>query len=603
MRANLVVALLYPAAVAAWGWVPPKFSSPTPYTPESGKFHLNKSAKYQMPVTFGETLKLPQQIKNWDVEIIEARFSADAASLLPFIPKQLELIAPVVKVTFKQYKNITWLSSRGDNQIVFSVPVRYTSSSGTVTEGDFTPVVWSSSMEAIQAFRESVNLPFNYANISYDGRAMEAKWDYTTFLTLEHDHATPEAVSAQHSNRTNLLSWGYFPSAVGETPRASISQLTLLPSDVSIVSSEVPCTIKWQKPGTTPGEPAPGYDAMPTEWRIVNTIVALAVDGEVHCVSRSGSESLRYDLASVLYDNMAPMPELVRDGVFGKWEEQPSTIYRMPVTFGGDYSPSVGPAYYPDGVSLWIQHMTDAEALLPYVPSGLKLLSPQVTIVFSRSYNVGWLANRSYDMILVMVPVSYTYPNGTEIEAQIDIVVWESCWEGCLITGREMSGVPKIYADTVYDNGTMVHGVTTKTMSAAWGGIDFLRLSATLPEPTPLPPSNMTLGHGFQWKYFPAPADGTKAQISQLTDYPSDARTTSQAIGSGCEVKWLPGHPGNLSFEEMPTQHVIINALANLPVRGSPACGLSHSESILRNDLSAVIVDNFMIPEHDTLYV
>lgn len=275
----------------------------------------------------------------------------------------------------------------------------------------------------------------------------------------------------------------------------------------------------------------------------------------------------------------------------------------MPITFGGFFSPSVGPASYPDGVNLWIQYTTDAEALLPYVPSNLKLMSPQITVSFSRSYNVGWLAGRSYDMIDVGIPVSYTYLNGTVIEANINVAVWENCWEGCLLTGREMSGVPKIWADTVYSNGTMAQGAMTKTMRAAWGGTEFLRLGATVPPPTPVPPQNMTLGHGFQWKYYPSPADGTKAQISQLTDYPVSSRTTSYAAGTECEVKWLPGHPGNVSFEEMPTQHRIINALANMPIRGTPTCGLAHSASILQNGMSSVIVDNFMIPKHETIYV
>merc|ERR1712216_263777 len=143
-------------------------------------------------------------------------------------------------------------------------------------------------------------------------------------------------------------------------------------------------------------------------------------------------------------------------------------------------------------------------------------------------------------------------------------------------------------------------GATTKTMRAAWGGTEFLHLSATVPPPRPVPPENMTLGHSFQWKYFPSPADGTKAQISQLTDYPYSHRTTSYAAGTACEVQWLPRHHSHVTFAEMPTQYKVINALTNLPVLGAPTCGIAHSASILQNDMSAVVVDHFMVPAHET---
>ena len=254
-----VVLLICPVGALASGWASPKIRTTAPYTPEHGRFVLAKDEKYQMPVTLGETLKLPQQIENLDVEILEASYRTDAASLLPFIPKQLELMAPIVTITSKQYKRIAWLSGRSYEQIAVTVPARYTAPDGTVTEGDFAPVVWSSSAEAIQAFRESVNLPYVYANISHEARTIKAKWDYTTFLTIDPADAAPDAAPpARRSSRSNLLSWGYIPSAVGKTPTASISQLTLLPSNGSYAPTSVPCSLAWHRPVLHHGEPAPG---------------------------------------------------------------------------------------------------------------------------------------------------------------------------------------------------------------------------------------------------------------------------------------------------------------------------------------------------------
>merc|ERR1712048_959919 len=103
--------------------------------------------------------------------------------------------------------------------------------------------------------------------------------------------------------------------------------------------------------------------------------------------------------------------------------------------------------------------------------------------------------------------------------SSICLVVWED-WSDCLITGREMSGVPKIWADIDFDNGN-----TSKLVRAGWGGLEFLNVSI---------------------------------ELGPVQHYPDQPKQMGQ--------------------------YKVLNALAALPVRSTPSCGLTNSEVWLRND-------------------
>jgi len=267
-----------------------------------------------------------------------------------------------------------------------------------------------------------------------------------------------------------------------------------------------------------------------------------------------------------------------------------NTQFRMPISFGGDLTDGTsGIAYYPSTENLWLVYDTDMETLLPLVPSGLVLLSSQVVIGLTDSSSVAWLAYRGYNMITVSISVGYPQSNGTLLESSISLVLWED-WSDCLITGREMSGVPKIWADIDFQN-----GASSKVVHAAWGGLEFLNVNIELGPMQEIPDQPKRMGHGFQWKYFSKPGESDFGEVSELTDYPSESRLKSQADGTLCNITWLPGRPAGeaVTVDEAPEQYKVLNGLAGLPIRSVPICGLSNNEVWLRNDLSAVVAANF----------
>lgn len=264
----------------------------------------------------------------------------------------------------------------------------------------------------------------------------------------------------------------------------------------------------------------------------------------------------------------------------------------MPITFGGWPASSAGIAHYPSTDSLWMTYMTDPEALLPFIPSGLVLAYPQVLVSLSKNTNIDWLAGRGYNMINVLFNVGYPQANGSVIYSMLSAVVWED-WSDCLITGREMSGVPKLWADIDFQDGDK-----RKDVHASWEAVPFLDAHIELGPVVETPGQPVTLGHGFQWKFFPTPGKPGRGQISELTDYPQNSRQKAQADGTSCSLKWLPGREAGqpVTEQEAPTQFRILNALASMPVR-DVECGLSTSEVWLRNDLSNVIAPNFGQPQ------
>jgi hypothetical protein len=468
-------------------------------------------------------------------------------------------------------------------------------------------VSFDNSAETQTLYREVIGQPRVFANISMDEGAGGVETAHvwydqgpnglTEFLTLKVKVPTLKPMTSDPINSTeHLLSWKYLPSSLGSNVAPSVNQLVHLPIDVVGARSTYSlddCSLQWTKPTPTSGEPAPGWDKMPTEWRYVNTLADLPMQ-ELKCGVSSSAKSHRTDLAEVLYDVLRPTA--VRDSAphpHGTFDPaQGGVDYRMPITFGGWPASGGGVAHYPQSDSLWLVYTTDYEKLLEFIPSGLLLTSPQVIVSLSKNTNIDWLAGRGYSMINFLANIAYPQSNGTLVYSTISLAVWED-WSDCLITGREMSGVPKIWADIDFEDGE-----TKKHVKASWGDVPFLETHIELGPTEETPGQPRTLGHGFLWKYFPRPGKPGRAQVSELTDYPQDSRPLAHANGTKCSIEWLPGRDAGVPVtpEEVPTQYKVFNALASLPVQDAQ-CGFDIDEIWLRNDLSNVIAPNFGQPE------
>lgn len=578
------------------------------FQPVPGKFEIDDDVRYAMPITFGGRTPEPTPaIEYPSVQDRLFRYATEESLLLPLIPKQLALVEPTVTVRLSQYLHVPWLTGRNYSSVSVTVPVMYTSPDGGVLEGDFDMVSFDNSAESQSLYREAIGQPRVFANISVDvgagGVETAHVWydqgpnGLTEFLTLSVNPTLAPARSDPVNGTEHRLSWRYLPSSLGSDVAPSINELVHLPVDVvSDVSAWVEgCSLLWTKPAADPAskEPAPGWNKMPTEWRYVNALGDLPVR-QVKCGVSRRTESHRTDLAEVLYDvlhptalrDSAPHPQ----GTFDP--SQGNVDYRMPITFGGWPASGGGVAHYPSSDSLWMAYTTDPEALLPLIPSGLVLTSPTVVVSLSKYTNIDWLAGRGYNMINFLANVGYPLSNGSMVYSTLSLVVWED-WSDCLITGREMSGVPKIWADIEFEDGD-----TKKDVKASWGGVPFLEAHIELGPVEETPGQPRTTGHGFLWKYFPKPGKPGQGQVSELTDYPSDSRAIAHANGTSCSIAWLPGREAGVPVteEEVPTQFKVLNALASLPVH-DVFCGFDVSEVWLRNDLSNVIAPNFGLRE------
>ncbi|MBU4612410.1 acetoacetate decarboxylase family protein [Achromobacter sp. GG226] len=245
-------------------------------------------------------------------------------------------------------------------------------------------------------------------------------------------------------------------------------------------------------------------------------------------------------------------------------------LYRMPTVFG----PSPGPRQAPPGVryddtqsphrvSVYARFHTQANAVQQLLPEGLQALQEALlAIEFSYLSEIDWLAGRGYNMLSVRVPVRRA--GDSPMQGWFQPVIWENLTEP-ILSGREELGWNKIYADLP----PMQSRAGEHRCLAQWQGFRFLDL--TLDELTPAP---LTLGGGLpvlHHKFIPATGNWGQADVDYLTMTPPGSpqmRVLSHVTGRAQAI-WHRPH-----WEDMPTQHHIVQALADLPITGLHSAGM-----------------------------
>jgi acetoacetate decarboxylase len=235
--------------------------------------------------------------------------------------------------------------------------------------------------------------------------------------------------------------------------------------------------------------------------------------------------------------------------------------YRMPVHFGGvTYQPAE--TCYHDVTSISFTYTTDGDRLSAYVPDGFELLRPELSVSYSQCREVDWMAGSAYNLIAVSAPVRF---NGRRdrVEGGFPLVIWENK-TAPILTGREETGVPKIYADI---EDLHILGDKRSTV-ASYEGNSFLRLEMTMTGPMDeagaaqlrnMPTDCLSV------RYIPK-VGGPGADLIQTILFPQRVAARSVQLGNGT-VRWTP-----LRYEESPMQAHVIKALAELPViKMSPA--------------------------------
>ena len=238
----------------------------------------------------------------------------------------------------------------------------------------------------------------------------------------------------------------------------------------------------------------------------------------------------------------------------------PDSRYMMPAHFGPRPLRDSPSFRYHNITSMAVPFITDREKLAAHLPQPFEVAEHAVvTVTYARNGNVDFLAGHGYNMLAVSAAVVF---NGEHerLEGNYSLVVWENLTDPILF-GRELQGIPKIYAD-IQDH-SIVDGTWFTTASHFGHKILDMRIT-DLREPTAeelevygKAPEGKDNPMG--WRYL-AGVGGVGQRVSEYTTFPSQTEFSEIHLGQG-RVDW-----SHLSWEQNPTQYHIVNALADLPV-------------------------------------
>jgi acetoacetate decarboxylase len=258
---------------------------------------------------------------------------------------------------------------------------------------------------------------------------------------------------------------------------------------------------------------------------------------------------------------------------------KPESFYMMPFHFGP--RAGKGSARYGDITTIAVSYLTDRRMLSEYLPEPFEVgPEPWVSVSYSMNREVAWLAGGGYNLIGVNVSAVF--------KGQVDhltgsycLVIWENLTDP-ILTGREIEGMPKIYAE-IPDH-TIFDGVWSAC--AGYRGHKIVDLS--IKDLQPLPNDQVKEiekisreGNWMGWKYIPK-IGKPGAEVSHATLFPTNSTIDQIWTGSG-EVKW-----NRLTWEENPTQFHIVNALEKLPILEYRSAVVQKGSSNLRVDSKPV---------------
>jgi len=238
----------------------------------------------------------------------------------------------------------------------------------------------------------------------------------------------------------------------------------------------------------------------------------------------------------------------------------PHERYMMPAHFGPMPQGEKSSGWYHDVTMMVVPYLTDREKLAAMLPHPFEVgEQPVVTVVYACSKDVDWLAGRGYNLIAVTASAVFKGEN-EQLEGQYSLVWWENLADA-ILSGRELTGIPKIFAD-IPD-----HSVTDGLWqtNASHFGNDILNMSVnhlrvpTAEEMAAAQVAQEGKDHPMGWRYLPR-VGGFGAAISQPTTFPSESVYTGAWIGEG-SLEW-----NHLTWEQNPTQCHIVNALSDLPI-------------------------------------
>jgi hypothetical protein len=270
----------------------------------------------------------------------------------------------------------------------------------------------------------------------------------------------------------------------------------------------------------------------------------------------------------------------------------PNRMYRMPTHFG----PATGPRSGPNGerypcvdspsTTRWsVRFRTDRAQLEALIPEGFGLQlgsDPVVAVDYTVMKEIDWLAGRGYNTLGVSIPVVFRGERD-RAAGPLLTVLWENLADP-IITGREELGYAKIYCELPEPR--VLNGETH--CEASWLGFQFMDLVSRdmrrlTDEEIAGRAGAPAVDGTMHLKYMPRTGDWGAPDVAYVTLTPasgSRAVAKEQWIGKGSvgfhRARW----------EDMPTQFMIVNALADLEIH--EVLGATMTRSVGGKDLSDV---------------
>jgi hypothetical protein len=236
----------------------------------------------------------------------------------------------------------------------------------------------------------------------------------------------------------------------------------------------------------------------------------------------------------------------------------PDLQYMMPGHFGIPHTERSSLLYL-DVTMISIGYLTDREQLEQYLPEGFGIRGdPVLSVYYAMNREVEWLAGGGYNLLGVDAMVRFEGERD-RVDGSFNLVLWENDTDA-ILGGRELLGVPKIYADI--EDHKIIGGEWRTTASSR--GQTIVDLSVTDLEPLPedgLQQMRESAADSswMGWRYVPNIGE-PGAALSHATCIPTGGSPSEAWAGRG-EVTWH-----RTTWERNPTQWHIINALADLPV-------------------------------------
>ena len=210
--------------------------------------------------------------------------------------------------------------------------------------------------------------------------------------------------------------------------------------------------------------------------------------------------------------------------------------------------------------ALSVSFLTDTDLAARLLPDPFRLdAEPLVSVSMVQCEDVDWLAGRPYNLVGVDVAAVFDGKVDKNVRGGFCVVMWENLTEP-IIGGRDHSGVPKVFADipNLMRHGDACHG------SVSHFGHPIIEMKSTgLTQLTDNHREELEVAkrdsNWMNFKYFPnVQNDG--ADVSYACTYPTSGKCTAAWEGEGA-IRFFDS-----TFAKNPTQYVLINLLAELPV-------------------------------------